>query len=43
MEPIRPDDDEVRTGVPGNKVEELKLRQAPVPESAGYGGPGKPA
>ena len=43
MEPIRPDDDEVRTGVPGNKVEERKKRQAPVPESAGNGGPGKPA
>ena len=43
MEPIRPDDDEVRTGVPGNKVEERNKRQAPVPESAGNGGPGKPA
>ena len=43
MEPIRPDDDEVRTGVPGNKVEERKKREAPVRESAGNGGPGKPA
>ena len=29
MEPIRPDDDEVRTGVPGNKVEERKNAKHP--------------
>ena len=43
MEPIRPDDDEVRTGVPGNNVEERKKREAPVRKSADNGGPGKPA
>ncbi|MEP1595643.1 MAG: hypothetical protein ABJK20_13740, partial [Halieaceae bacterium] len=43
MEPIRPDDDEVRTGEPGNNVEERKKREAPVRESAGNGGPDKPA
>jgi chromosome segregation ATPase len=43
MEPIRPDNDEVRTGVPGNKAEERRKREAPVRESAGNGGPGKPA
>ncbi|EDM46168.1 hypothetical protein [Marinobacter algicola] len=43
MEPIRPDDDEVRTGVAGNKAEERKKREAPVRDSADNGGPGKPA
>lgn len=43
MEPIRPDDDEVRTGVPGNSVGERKKREAPVRDPAGNGGPDKPA